>query len=383
MPWALGPPQDVGEADGDPKTLVPHGGERGARDSEGISTMIFQELNGTQCKTYLLACDRTRKTALVDPKKDNLDRYLALLAYRRLELDALIDTHTHADHATGSFELRRLIGSRLIMHRRAPAPLVDEHVEDGDTINIGELKLNVLYTPGHTPDSISLYAGNRVLTGDVLLIRGTGRADFAGGDAGQQYDAITQKLYALPNETLVFPAHDYRGNTQSTIGEEKQHNPRLAGRTREQYVELMNSIEFPLPNKIQEVLQPNQTAIEDDRTAFPGLAELNEVRQLEPDEVNMRLRGSQPLLLLDVREPEEYKGELGHIPGSQLVPLRKLTQEVADLESYKETPIVVICRAGVRSTTAAAILTGMGFQRVSNLKGGMLDWNDRKLPVER
>ncbi len=254
---------------------------------------------------------------MVDPKKDSLERYLALLAYRRLELDALIDTHTHADHATGSFELRRLLGIRLIMHRRAPAPLVDEHVENGDTISIGELELKVLHTPGHTPDSISLYVGDRVLTGDVLLIRGTGRADFAGGDAGQQYDAITKKLYSLPDETLVFPGHDYRGNTQSTIGEEKQHNPRLAGRTREQYVELMNSIEFPLPNKIQEVLQPNQTAIEDDRTAFPGFAELNEVRQLEPDEVNVRLRGSQPPLLLDVREPEEYAGELGRTHSGQ------------------------------------------------------------------
>jgi glyoxylase-like metal-dependent hydrolase (beta-lactamase superfamily II)/rhodanese-related sulfurtransferase len=345
--------------------------------------MIFQELNGTQCKTYLLACEKTGKAALIDPKKDSLTRYLALLAYRRLELDALIDTHTHADHATGSFELRRLLGTRLIMHRRAPAPVVDEHVDDGDTINIGELKLKALHTPGHTPDSVSLYVGDRVLTGDVLLIRGTGRADFAGGDASQQYDAITQKLFTLPNDTLVFPAHDYRGNTQSTIGEEKHHNPRLAGRTREQYVELMNSIEFPLPDKIQEVLQPNQTAIEDDRAAFPGLAELNQVRQLEPDEVNARLSGSQPPLLLDVREPAEYTGELGHIPGSRLVPLRNLTQQVEELESYKEVPIVVVCRAGVRSTTAAAILTGMGFQRVSNLKGGMLDWNDRKLPVER
>lgn len=345
--------------------------------------MIFQELNGTQCKTYLLACERTRKAVLIDPKKDSLARYLALLAYRSLELDALVDTHTHADHATGSFELRRLLGTRLIMHRRAPAPLVDQHVEDGDAINVGHIGLKVLYTPGHTPDSISLCADDRVFTGDVLLIRGTGRADFAGGDAGQQYDSITQKLFTLPEETLVFPGHDYRGNTQSTISEEKLHNPRLAGRTREQYIELMNSIEFPLPDKIQEVLQPNQSAIEDDRTAFPGLAQLNQVRQLEADEVNARLGGSQPPLLLDVREPEEYTGELGHIPGSRLVPLRSLTQRVGELESYKDTPIVVICRAGVRSTTAAAILTGMGFQRVSNLKGGMLEWTDQKLPVER
>lgn len=345
--------------------------------------MIFRELNGEQCKSYLLACEQTRKAVLVDPKKENIPRYLALLAYHNLQLEALIDTHTHADHATGSFELRRLLGTRLIMHRRAPVPLVSEHVDDGDTISVGHLKLKVLYTPGHTPDSISLYIGDRVLTGDVLLIRGTGRADFAGGDAGKQYDAITGKLFMLPDETRVYPGHDYRGNTQSTIGEEKLDNPRLAGRTREQYIELMNSIEFPLPSKIQEVLQPNQTAIDDDRTAFPGLAELNQVRQLEPEEVNERLRGAQPPLVLDVREPEEYSGELGHIPGSRLLPLRRLGEKVSELESYKDGPIVVVCRAGVRSTTAAAILIGMGFQRVSNLKGGMLDWNDRKLAVEK
>jgi sulfur dioxygenase len=343
--------------------------------------MIFLELNGEQCKTYLVACEQTRKAALIDPKKENISRYLALLAYHNLRLDALIDTHTHADHATGSFELRRLLGARLIMHRRAPVPLVSEHVDDGDVISIGSINLKVLYTPGHTPDSISLYAGDRVLTGDVLLIRGTGRADFAGGDAGKQYDAISGKLFVLPDETLVYPGHDYRGNTRSTIGEEKLHNPRLVGRTREQYVELMSSIEFPLPSKIQEVLQPNQTAIDDDRTAFPGLAELNQVRQLEPEEVNERLNAAQPPLVLDVREPEEYEGELGHIPGSQLLPLRRLSERISELESYKDGPIVVVCRAGVRSTTAAAILIGMGFQRVSNLKGGMLDWNDRKLPI--
>ncbi len=344
---------------------------------------IFRELNGSQCKTYLLACERTCKALLIDPKRDHIDRYLSLLGYWRLTLEALIDTHTHADHATGCFELRRLLGVPLVMHRRAPAPRVDRHVDDGDTIAIGELMLRVLHTPGHTPDSISLYAGDRVFTGDVLLIRGTGRADFAGGDAGAQYDAVTGKLFTLPDETLVFPGHDYRGNTHSTIGEEKRLNPRLAGRTRQQYIELMASIQFPLPDKIQEVLQPNQTAIDDDRTAFPGLAELNRVRQLGPEELQAQRNAPEPPLLLDVREAEEFKGDLGHIPGSVLIPLRELGARAGELDAYKERPVVAICRAGVRSTTAAAILTGLGFQRVSNLKGGMLDWRERGLPAER
>ena len=345
--------------------------------------MIFQELNGTQCKTYVVGCENTRKALLVDPVRERIDRYLAVLAYHGLKLDTVVDTHTHADHATASFEFQRLLGARLIMHRRAPVPRVDEYVDDGVSICVGDVKLDVLYTPGHTPDSISLYMGDRVLTGDVMLIRGTGRSDFAGGDAGTQYDSITGKLFELPDDTLVFPGHDYRGNTQSTIGEEKQHNPRIAGRSREQYMALMDSIEFPLPSKIQEVLQPNQTAIDDDRTAFPDLAELNEVRQLSLDEVHARLKTDPAPLLLDVREPEEYTGELGHIPGSQLIPLKELSQRVSELNAYRDTPIIVVCRAGVRSTTAAAMLTGMGFSQVLNLKGGMLDWNDEGLAVER
>jgi rhodanese-related sulfurtransferase len=248
---------------------------------------------------------------------------------------------------------------------------------------LGEIALEVLHTPGHTPDSISLYTGERVFTGDVLLIGGTGRADFAGGDAGQQYDAITERLFALPDDTLVYPAHDYRGNTHSTIGHEKRHNPRISGRTRQQYVALMSSLNFPMPDKIQEVLQPNQSAIEDDKTKFPDLAQLNRVRQLTANEVAAQLALPHPPLVLDVREANEYSGPLGHIPGSTLIPLRELAARVAELEGQRERAIVAVCRSGVRSTTAAAILEGMGFERVYNLKDGMVEWNDRKLPVER
>ena len=345
--------------------------------------MLFRELNRGKCKTYLIACERTRRAALIDPVKTQAERYLAVLAYEGLKLDAIIDTHTHADHPTGSFLLKDLTDSRLIMHRRAPTPVADEHVEEGDTIDVGDVQLEVLYTPGHTPDSISLYTGDRVFTGDVLLIGGTGRADFAGGDAGTQYDAITRKLFTLPDETIVYPAHDYRGNTSSTIGREKRQNPRIAGRTREQYVALMASIGFPLPDKIQEVLQPNQSAIDDDKTKFPDLTQLNHVRQLSADEVSMRLRMPTPPFVLDVREPKEFTGELGHIPGSTLVPLRELAERIAELHAYKSGPTIVVCRSGVRSTTAAAILEGLGFEQVSNLQGGMVDWNDRRLPVER
>ena len=345
--------------------------------------MIFRELNRGKCKTYLIASEKERVALLVDPLREKIDRYLALLAYHGLKLDAAIDTHTHADHRTGCFDLKELTGAKVIMHRKAPAPQVTTHVDDGDKIAAGELEVQVLYTPGHTPDGISLFVGDRVLTGDTLLIRGTGRCDFAGGDAGEQFDAITQKLFSLPDKTLVFPAHDYRGNTRSTIGEEKLCNPRVTGRTREQYIDLMNNLGLPLPENIQECLQPNQSAMDDDRIRFPSLGELNQVRQLSPVQVRTLTETSPAPIILDVREPEEYTGELGHIESSILIPLKDLTSRAGELEEYKDKHVIVVCRAGVRSTTAAAILTGLGFEQVSNLKGGMLDWNGQHLPVER
>jgi sulfur dioxygenase len=345
--------------------------------------MIFRELNHGKCKTYLVGSEKEHVAVLVDPVREKVDRYLALLAYMGLRLEAVIDTHTHADHRTASVDLKELTGAKVIMHSKAPAPHVTVHVDDGDEIPVGDLCLKVFYTPGHTPDGISLFTGDRVLTGDTLLIRGTGRCDFAGGDAGEQYDAITQKLFALPDETFVFPAHDYRGNTRSTIGDEKRLNPRIAGRTRQQYIEVMNNLGLPLPDNIQEVLQPNQSALDDDRVRFPTLAELNQVRQLTASQVQLLNEAFPRPTILDVREPEEYTGELGHISGSLLIPLKDLTARGGELEKHKDSHIIVVCRAGVRSTTAAAILTGLGFEQVSNLKGGMLDWNKNHLAVER
>jgi len=187
----------------------------------------------------------------------------------------------------------------------------------------------------------------------------------------------------LPDDTLVFPAHDYRGNTQSSIGEEKRLNPRIVNCSRTEYVVLMANLGLPLPTKIQEVLQPNQSALDDDRIAFPTIAELNQVRQLSPVEVLALVHSDSPPLVLDVREPNEYSGELGHIPGSKQIPLKDLANRTSELEAYKNKHVIAICRAGVRSSTAAAILTSLGFEQVSNLRGGMLEWHDQKLPVQR
>jgi sulfur dioxygenase len=345
--------------------------------------MFCKELNRGKCKTYLLACERTRHALLIDPLKENTGRYIAVAAYHGFRLDYVVDTHTHADHRSGTFDLADLTDAKVVMERHAPAPHVAVHVTHGDVLEVGDLRVKVLCTPGHTPDGISLNVEGRVFTGDTLLIGGTGRADFAGGDAGKQYDGIVSALFALPDDTLVFPAHDYRGNHFSTIGQEKTGNPRVAGRTREQYIDIMKNLGLALPDKIQEALQANQSAIEDDSVKFPDLTQLNAIRQVSASELGARLKAGNAPAVIDVREPDEYRDELGHLPGSRLIPLRSLSAKAAELDDLKTSEVIVVCRAGIRSTTAAAILTALGFEHVSNLKGGMLEWNEAALPVER
>ncbi|HYA34744.1 MAG TPA: MBL fold metallo-hydrolase, partial [Candidatus Binataceae bacterium] len=230
---------------------------------------------------------------------------------------------------SGARDLADITGAQLVMHRKAPSPHVNRHVEDGERLRCGSLELEILHTPGHTPDSISVHVADRVFTGDALLIHGTGRADFAGGDPGEEYDGIVGKLFKLPDSTIVLPAHDYRGHTQSTIGEEKRSNPRVAGRTRAEYINLMNNLNLALPQGIQEALQPNESDLESDVVNFPTYAQLNAVNQLGPAEVRSRLDGANPPILVDVRENEEYRGELGHIAGARLIPLGELAERGA------------------------------------------------------
>ncbi|MGO9604127.1 MAG: MBL fold metallo-hydrolase [Candidatus Binataceae bacterium] len=344
--------------------------------------MFFRELNRGQCKTYLLGCERTRRAALIDPLRENTGRYIAVAAYHGFRIEYAIDTHTHADHRSGTWDVAGLTDAKVVMERHAPAPNIDLHVSHGDVLEVGDLRLKILFTPGHTPDGISIHTEGRVFTGDTLLIGGTGRADFAGGDAAKQYDAITDILFSLPGDTLVFPAHDYRGNQCSTVEKERASNPRVAGRSRDEYIRIMNGLRLSLPDKIQESLQANQSAIDDDSLKFPDVSQLGTVRQTTAAELQARVIGGNPPLILDVREEGEYQGELGHICGSRLIPLKTLPQRAGELEDLKNREIVVVCRAGVRSSTGAAILTALGFDQVSNLRGGMLEWNEAGLPVE-
>jgi glyoxylase-like metal-dependent hydrolase (beta-lactamase superfamily II)/rhodanese-related sulfurtransferase len=344
-------------------------------------TIQIEELNNTNCKTYLLTSGS--EAALVDPVRERMDTYKHVLATRGLSLRMILETHTHADHLMLSRDAKLAFGVPLIMHRDGPSPLIDRHVVDGDIIELGGDNILVSHTPGHTPDSVCYRVEGAVLTGDTLLIGGSGRTDFPGGDAGAQFDAVTGRLFSLPGETVVWPGHDYKGNKASTINDERQKNPRFLGKSRDEYVAVMASLGLPFPEKIQKALQVNQSGFEASEVGFCGVAAIAAMDQLTPHDVAARMRSEAAPLLLDVREPEEFVGELGHIEGSLLVPMDALEHRLPKLAGYVERDVVVVCRAGARSASAGAILQRAGFVRVHNLDGGMLAWVKAGLPIQK
>lgn len=215
--------------------------------------MIFRQLfdAGSSTYTYLVASKRERTALIIDPVREKLDEYLQLLRQLDLKLLAAIDTHTHADHITALAGLHDSTGCTTVMGVHSRAECVNRKVCDGEVLEIGGIQLRALYTPGHTDESYSFVLQGckpwAVFTGDALLIRGTGRTDFQGGDPRRSWDSIINKLFRLPDETLVYPAHDYRGWSVSSIGEEKTHNPRLAGKSQAEYVALMQELELAQP----------------------------------------------------------------------------------------------------------------------------------------
>jgi sulfur dioxygenase len=223
--------------------------------------MLFRQLFDaeTSTYTYLIADLDTKEAILVDPVLEQVDRDIKLLKELGLNLRYCLETHIHADHITGTDRLRQMTGCLGIVPENAHAACADRHLRDGETLQLGAITIQAIATPGHT-DSHNAYLVNRdrVLTGDALFIRGCGRTDFQSGDAGTLYDSVTQRLFALPDETSVYPAHDYRGHTVSTIKEEKQWNPRFVGRTRDGFIEFMSNLNLPDPKKIMEAVPANE-----------------------------------------------------------------------------------------------------------------------------
>lgn len=223
--------------------------------------MLFRQLydQETSTYTYLIADTDTKEAILVDPVLEQVERDRKLLQELGLTLRYCLETHIHADHITGTDKLRQMTGCLGIVPEHAQASCADRHIKDGETLQLGSVTIKAIATPGHTDSHMAyLVNSDRVLTGDALFIRGCGRTDFQSGDAGTLYDSVTQRLFALPDNTLVYPAHDYRGHTVSTIGEEKQWNPRFVGRTREGFIEFMGNLNLPDPKKMMEAVPANE-----------------------------------------------------------------------------------------------------------------------------
>lgn len=349
--------------------------------------MIFRQLFDPESSTYtyLLGDPATGEAILVDPVRDMVERDLQILAELDLKLTLTLETHVHADHIAGSGVLRQRVGSRSVMSEDAGAACADVMVKDGEQIQLGAIRVEARKTPGHTNGCVSYVVTEegshepaKVFTGDALLIRGCGRTDFQQGDAGTLFDSVTQKIFTLPDATWIYPGHDYKGRTVSTVAEEKRHNPRLGGgKTREEFVKIMGELKLAQPKKIAEAVPANlmcgvpQAAEKPPERAWAPIERM-------PDEVpEVTVAWTREHLgefrLIDVRELEEYQGELGHVAGSELLPLGTVERSVESWD--REQPIVILCRSGARSGRAAKSLESMGFKRVASMRGGMLEWN--------
>jgi glyoxylase-like metal-dependent hydrolase (beta-lactamase superfamily II) len=222
--------------------------------------MIFRQLFDpvSSTYTYLIADERTHEGVIIDPVREHAERDLALINELRIKLKFIIETHVHADHITGARALKNKTGAQTVVGLACDTTGFDRMLVDGDEISFGGETIKAIATPGHTPGSMSYHWRDRVLSGDTLLIGGCGRSDFQGGDAHALYHSITQKLFALPEDTLVYPGHDYKGRRVSTIGEEKQTNPRLAGKTETEFIHIMANLNLPKPHRIDEAVPANK-----------------------------------------------------------------------------------------------------------------------------
>jgi glyoxylase-like metal-dependent hydrolase (beta-lactamase superfamily II)/rhodanese-related sulfurtransferase len=342
-----------------------------------IFRQLFDSVSGTY--SYLLASRPGGEALILDPVLEKADRYCQLLRELDLKLVKAVDTHLHADHVTGLGELRDRTHCITIMGEQSKADVVSMRVADGDKVAIEGLALDVMYTPGHTDDSYSYLMGDRVFTGDTLLIRGTGRTDFQNGSARAQYDSIFNRLLKLPEETLVFPAHDYKGDTVSTIGEEKRYNPRLQVRSVDDYVELMGNLNLPNPKLMDVVVPANMhVGLHQDELARQGLA-LNAREAIES-------LGRPDILLVDLRETGE-RLKHGTLEGALHAPYPSIGENLKPGGMLREVAaatgrrMVFFCAFGERSAMAVSAAKQAGLLNTAHIAGGIDAWKKAGGPV--
>jgi sulfur dioxygenase len=342
-----------------------------------IFRQLFDATSGTY--TYLLASRRGGEALIIDPVLEKVDRYLQLIRELDLKLLKAVDTHLHADHITGLGALRDRTRCITVMGEQSSVDVVSMRIADGDRLGIEGISLDVAYTPGHTDDSYSFMMPDRVFTGDTLLIRGTGRTDFQNGDPRAQYESIFNRLLRLPDETMVFPAHDYKGDTVSTIGEEKRYNPRLQVKSVDEYVALMNNLNLSNPKMMDVAVPANMRQ---------GLVQQEIARRgwaVSVDDAKA-LVGRRDSVLIDLRERTERE-KYGVIPGSLHAPYPDLQQSIQpggmlhELANATNRRLVFYCAFGERSAMAVQAAQDAGLVTACHIHGGMDAWRKADGPL--
>lgn len=350
--------------------------------------LVFRQMQDPTSSTftYLLGDPDSGSAVLIDPVFEQARRDSALLEELGLRLECTLDTHVHADHITAAWLLKQMHGSRIAISAAAGAEGADLMLEPGERLHFGARSLEARATPGHTDGCMSYVLDDRsmVFTGDALLIRGAGRTDFQQGDARTLFQSVRSELFTLPEDCIVYPAHDYRGLTASSVGEEKRFNPRLGGdRDETDFEGLMQNLGLAHPKQIEHAVPANRVC---GRIPAAEAALTSDWAPLQRtyagiDEIDVEWLAANPgaARVIDVREPEEYLGPAGHIDGARLIPLGHLAARMGEIASDK--PLVTVCRSGGRSAQAWIMLRRAGFDRVANLAGGMLAWHEFGLPV--
>jgi sulfur dioxygenase len=340
------------------------------RDRAVIFRQLFDQASSTY--TYLLASRPGGEALIIDPVKEKVDHYLQLVRRLDLRLVKAADTHLHADHITGLGALRDRTRCVTVMGEQTRADVVSMRIADGDRLTIEGLTLDAVYTPGHTNDSFSFVMADRVFTGDILLIGGTGRTDFQDGDPRASYESIFGRLLKLPDVTLVYPAHDYKGDTVSTIGEERAFNPRLQVRSADEYVELMNSLKLPDPKQMDVAVPANmKVGLVQDEIARRGWA-------VTAPEAR-RLAGRPDVAFIDLREPGE-RARHGEIAGAMHLPYPSLAENVGPggvlyaLAGGAGKRLLFYCAYGERSAMAVQAAQDAGLTACSHIAGGLDAW---------